>query len=636
MRAYFSLRDLIIVLGGIFFISLPAPSPHANELNTKSTLPPDSVEALFIIKTNNEEELERLASAVSDPGSPRYGRFFSGEQIRGRFGGKSQALQKVSSYLRRIGLTPQTDPMGLYVSASMPLSNASQVFHTRISVYGDGGSDRYYVKPETKPEVPKELIPFVEDIVGLDQTPISKRTPSLGSGGSQLKNRALVNRAFSGYSDSYVSPLQNTGRREGCAGVLSTISHNTWPTNSLFTTPAFTPNQWVTAYGIDQLHSKGLTGAGERVALIETDGFDPKDISEYNSCFGIPDVSIEKHTYPGGPNLVAGFASETTLDLETITPVAYGLSRIDVWESTDGKGLPDSSPTALAKTLSAAIFGPSKSNRPTIVSISQAACEVHLLASTKLYFEKVLKRAALSGVSVLASSGDHGVTFCDAAIPLEGLPLSANTISVAYPASSTWITAVGGTNLALNSDNTIQSEIVWNDPIFGEWINQAQTLPLMRTGASTGGFSTFILAPKWQTKALPGLINRAVPDVALLADITPGYANLSQGQWYPIGGTSASAPLMAAGVALINQGLRETKKGRVGFFNPALYAIAYDPKLSQSFNDVVVGNNNTTWQTPLGGYDKYRYMARPGYDLTTGLGSPRFPQLMEAMKSIKR
>lgn len=635
MGTSFTSREIIVALSGIVLLSSPGLPTQANEMKIGPAQALDRVEALFIIKTNGEKDLERLASEVSDPTSPRYGQFLSGEQIRGRFGGKSQAIQKVSRYLKKIGLEPEVDPMGLYVSASMPVGDASQMFHSRISVYGNDGADHYYLKPESKPEIPKELASYVEDIAGLDQTPISKRTPNLASKAA-LENKNIVKSVFSGYSDSYVSPLPNTGKREGCAAALSTLSHNTWPTNNLFQTPSFTPNQWVTAYGLDQLHNQGLTGSGERIALIEIDGFDPKDISQYNTCFGIPDVAIQTHSYPGGPNLAPVFASETTLDLETITPVAYGLSRIDVWESTDGKGLPNSSNTALAKTLSAAVFGPSKSDRPTIVSISLSSCEASGNASINLLYEKVLKRVALSGVSVFASTGDHGVTFCDAAIPLEGAPISANFISVSYPASSSWITAVGGTNLALNSDNIIQSEIVWNNPLFAQWINQAQTLPLMESWASTGGLSNYILAPKWQAEALPGYSHRGVPDVALLADNTPGYANLSQGQWYPNGGTSASAPLMAAGVALINQGLREAKKSRVGFFNPAMYTIAYDPKLGQSFNDVVVGNNNTTWQTPVGGYDKNKYSAKPGYDLTTGLGSPRFPQLMEAVSKIKR
>jgi subtilase family serine protease len=80
------------------------------------------------------------------------------------------------------------------------------------------------------------------------------------------------------------------------------------------------------------------------------------------------------------------------------------------------------------------------------------------------------------------------------------------------------------------------------------------------------------------------------------------------------GGTSASAPIWAALIALADQ-----YAGRhLGLVNPAIYQIARGPRYHQAFHDVTRGNNTVQFppKTITG------YQAAPGWDPVTGWGSP--------------
>jgi kumamolisin len=116
--------------------------------------------------------------------------------------------------------------------------------------------------------------------------------------------------------------------------------------------------------------------------------------------------------------------------------------------------------------------------------------------------------------------------------------------------------------------------------------------------------------PDWQAKDV-SQSNRGVPDVAGNADPETGYKVQVDGQQLVIGGTSAVAPLCAGLIALLNQKL----KSRIGFINPLLYTMDE----SSCFRDISSGNNGA-------------YSAGPGWDATTGLGSPVGIQIGQALQ----
>jgi kumamolisin len=179
---------------------------------------------------------------------------------------------------------------------------------------------------------------------------------------------------------------------------------------------------------------------------------------------------------------------------------------------------------------------------------------------------------------------------------------------VDFPASSPNVLGVGGTKLVATSGSpaTIAEETVWNEIQMNE-------------GATGGGISAIFTKPDYQSTAdvppsvNPGhVVGRGVPDVAAVADPLTGVVimHVNGTKLEPIGGTSASAPLWASLIAILNQGLN----ARCGFMNPILY----DKAAKGVLNDITSGNNGA-------------YSAGPGWDACTGLGTPNGQLLLHVL-----
>jgi len=154
-------------------------------------------------------------------------------------------------------------------------------------------------------------------------------------------------------------------------------------------------------------------------------------------------------------------------------------------------------------------------------------------------------------------------------------------------------------------------------------------------GTSTGGgVSSLYSRPSYQAdlpqsfKPLHGSTvqasGRLTPDVAFNAQIHGGFLAFLGflGVWAVFGGTSASSPAWAAIIALLN----EANDGPVGFVNPMIYGLS-SSELQTSFHDITVGENSDT--AGLHGFNGFN--AGPGYDLTTGWGSPNVAHLIDTL-----
>src|SRR5205085_10947343 len=99
-----------------------------------------------------------------------------------------------------------------------------------------------------------------------------------------------------------------------------------------------------------------------------------------------------------------------------------------------------------------------------------------------------------------------------------------------FPASSAYVTAVGGTSLVRSTASRGWSENAWS--------------------GSGSGCSAYITKPGWQTDS--GCARRTVADVAAVADPNTGvavydsYGSSGSANWYVFGGTSVAAPIVAA------------------------------------------------------------------------------------------
>jgi kumamolisin len=540
--------------------------------------------------------LDSFATAVTTPGSPEYAQFEPISELAARFGAPLRVRRRVARFLLRAGARDvRIDATGLFVDALLSAGRADRMFGAALASFGLASAARY-TAPTSPVSIPGPLRGLVTGVVGLNTKPIAS-APLLTHPAGITAFHDELGSAGSGYvcsTPAFPTQTQCVGPRTGCPAGIAT--------------GGFTPNQYLTAYGYSEIQAAASRGQGERVALIEIDGFKAKDVDAFAHCFGLSVPKINGFGVGSvGKPLPAG--GEATLDLEVLDAAAPGLRSIDVYEARS-----DAADTlmALTKPLQNPGF------KPQIMSASLGLCEAFTVQdvgrSGLRSAESALAEAAASGITFLAASGDDGSADCTS----NGNP--TDQLAVNYPASSPWATSVGGTNFTLDGQNQIVpgSQVVWNDGA------------VVPGAAGGGGFSSLFTKPAYQSAGVTGGA-RAVPDVSMLADIAPGYAiycsaspacvnGHSPNQWQTVGGTSAGTPLLAGGLALVDELLRTHQLQPLGLINPLLYLLGANlPLAAQVFNDVTTGSNDVG--PFVSGHPLGCCTAGPGYDEASGWGS---------------
>jgi subtilase family serine protease len=578
-------------------MAVAAPPIAAAATGTKGSPGLGFAKVEALIELRHPRGLNRFVRAVSDPRSPRYRHYASVEKLVTRFGAEKKVKRQVVRWLARRGLQGTVSPTGTFVAVRLPSARAEELLPRNAAAASTNGSSGR--------RVPAVLRGAVERISLLSTRPVV----------AHAGEDAVAAAAAKKPKRPYTSILRHSGTASGCAaGSSGGIGPGFEP---------FTPNQYLTAYGHAAMHARGLKGQGQTAAVVETGGFRRSDIATFARCFGVRPPPIQRVPVlvkePLPPE------DETTLDLEMLTVGAPGLDRIRVYE---GPG----SLMGVAVTAATALGG--RGHQPDVISISLGFCEPETNnLALRNAFDNIFALAAGAGISVLVSSGDQGSSGCrvenEETEETTALPIKA----VSLPASSPYATAVGGTNLALSKQNRIEEEIVWNDAV------------VQAAGGGGGGSIVSPRTPWWQRGVRGYGPGRKVPDIAALADIYPGYAFFctakpcrEPGQkvpgWGSIGGTSAAAPLTAAGVALANQYAARRGQATLGFLNPLLYRLGAEAKSRRAaFNDVVKGNNDIGRSLPPaagGGRLLGCCQAKRGYDWASGWGSLKVPSFAAA------
>ncbi len=324
-------------------------------------------------------------------------------------------------------------------------------------------------------------------------------------------------------------------------------------------------------------------GTGQTIGIIELGGgYKTADLQNYFSSEGVTEptvVSVSVDSAKNAPTNPNGADGEVLLDIEVAGSVAPGARIVVYFAPNTDQGFQDALTTAVHDAT----------NNPSVISISWGGAESTWTAQAMTAFDSAAQDAAAMGVTVCAAAGDGGSS--------DGVTDGMNHVD--FPASSPHILACGGTTL--NSANgVIQSETVWNDGTQG--------------GATGGGFSVQFPLPSYQASAgitPPSGGGRGVPDVAGDADPQTGYQVLVDGESLVIGGTSAVAPLWSGLIALLNQKLGKP----VGLLQQQIYPL---PAAADAFHDITQGSNGA-------------FSAGPGWDATTGLGSPDGVNLLQAL-----
>jgi len=383
-------------------------------------------------------------------------------------------------------------------------------------------------------------------------------------------------------------------------------------------TTCYTPQQLQVAYGVRPLLDRGIDGRGETVVLPELaeSRLNPplvtdmrQDMAAFDAAYRLPAARMRVDSTLAGARSPWLAFGEEVLDVEMVHALAPDATLVILL-------LPSNSLDNTANTVPAAIASLRRgSAEGGVISISAAAQiggEHCVSRAQEESVHKALQTAASRHVTVVAASGDIGAAAepCDVYTALAGGGTFTPVKEVTLLASDPLVLGAGGTTLtASHATGAWQGETAWGLP-YGAVGSAFQ--------ASGGGFSRLFSRPGYQD-GVPGTgATRGVPDVSAdasgHADLLMVLSNNGTRMVRDGGGTSASAPIWAALIALADQ-----YAGRqLGFVNPAIYQIARGPRYHQAFHDVTTGNNTVRFppRTITG------YRAAPGWDPVTGWGSP--------------
>jgi subtilase family serine protease len=570
MRAY-SVLAAITVLAAVAVLASGCTSTGPPPPPVSLPAPKTGEVTFYLSLPASTTGLDQAADKAAMPGSATYRHFISLAAAASRFGATDTQIDAIAKSVQSLGLQYAADPTRLFARVTGSARQWQAALGTPLTEQAATSSNPFtsYTLPA---KTPAALHP---------------------SGTVLLLNSAQV------YDPAAEGRHPSPGN--GLAAEAGTAATEPWPRNTgtPFTSdcsaPAlqhrdvYTEQQVQTAYGVGTLRAHA---AGTPVITIMDlgGGWLPSDLKLAGECFGYSAPRVDQMQGDGVPTAIDNANDETSLDLQTAAAVAPNAQFRLVQTTPGGGGMLDGFSRALSNT----------GGIPDVISLSYGGCALAENSAAPAFtsaIDAVLAMAALTGVSSFVAAGDSGSTTCGA--------VGGTTLS--YPAVSPFVTAVGGTRLALGKGNVRVSETVWNDSVYGV------------KAAGGGGLSRREPRPPYQDGFVPQ-DHRAVPDVSALADIVPGWPDVLDGTLQPVGGTSGSTPFTAAATALVDGSQRAAGHPRIGLANGWFYQAVSHPG---AFFDITTGNND------LDGVGCCQ--ATIGYDLASGLGVPNWAVLPAAL-----
>jgi kumamolisin len=477
------------------------------------------IEVTLLLRQPHSHSLDRALSALENARSAQFRQFIDPAAFGRRFGIPAAQLAELEQRLRDDGLRiAATYPQRTELDVSAPVGTVERLFHVRLGLSAGG-----YIVPSGSPIVPRPLAGAVETVTGLDTQPV-------------------------------LAP------RDVPAGGL-------------------TPSYAAAAYDVGALHAAGISGQGQRIAIVSFSAFNPRDAAAFARLHGITGPAPEVVPVDGGTIDRSG-AAEVNLDIDTVRSIAPQAQVVVFEAPNDG--------AEYARMINRIV-----ADGVHIISSSWGQCELGTPLPDVDSDASALRAAVAAGATMFVATGDSGAYDCQAQDPAD------HRLSVDWPAASADAVAVGGTRLYVAASGAYERETAW-DYQFSD-------------GGGGGGFSSFVARPGWQRG--PGVNDtyanghRQLPDVSADADPGTGWAAYVNGNPVEVGGTSAATPFWAASMLLVDQYAAASGVGRLGFVDPVLYALAAGSQPYPPFHPITQGTN------------RY-YAAAAGWSPATGLGSP--------------
>lgn len=603
----------VLAVALVAIVASSAAAAPSKRATLAGSVPPWATSANFKSSTSGSDQVgfrvylgwrgdaAATALAVSTPGSSSYGHYLTPAQFRQQFAPSQADVNTVKNWLTSQGFTIDYTPSNnLYVAAEGTVAQAAQAFGVSFGEYSVDGMT--LMSPSSAVSVPSSLAGTVDAVIGLDQS------------------AALV------HTDHIVADAPPSA---GFRNARPCSSY--WGQQQATNLPAFNGqylNYAPCGYVSSQLRGAyGLTGAGDgsgqTVAIIDAYASPTilQDANQYSANHGLPQFSGHQFSQVVAPGTMKrpenykqdpqGWYGEETLDVEAVHSMAPGANIVYV-----------SAPNNY-QDLDAAMNHVVNNHLANIVTNSYGWTTELLPNGYIKPFNDILEQAAAEGIGVYFSSGDNGD---------ESQVMGYTTAD--WPASSPWVTAVGGTSLGVGANDQRVFETYWGTDKYS--LKNGKWSPVGWLYGGGGGISKLFGVPPWQAGFASS--GRTVPDVSMDADPNTGFLmgqtqTFSDGTYYDeyrIGGTSLASPLFAGLMAVADQ----TCGCDHGFADPALYAAG-----AGAYNDIYasssdpVGDVRVDYANGENANDGLLYSVRtfgdtlslqsiPGYDDATGLGTP--------------
>ncbi|OSD00616.1 subtilisin-like protein [Trametes coccinea BRFM310] len=579
---------------------------------------PDLVLPLSVgLAQSNIENLESYLLDVSHPDSPNYGQHWTPAQVANAFRPSKASVDAVRSWLVKdgqIGADRITvSQSGAWILANVTVAEAEELLGTEYYVYQHGQDGREHLACHQAYHVPEHVSKHVDVI-----------TPTLHF--DTKVTRHGITEPLSSAKDIGKVSKPVTG------GVIHTIFDDLEHCDEVITLACL--RVLYDFVYVPLATNKNTIGVVEYTpeSHNETDfdvffaNFSKSQIGERPKLVGID----------GGVLIPGGDPAESSLDLQYVLgligtkrqevqlyqvgdPVEGAsfnnlLDGLDKSYCTSGGGddptqdgiYPDPSPGGYDKDDCGTV-------KPAyIISTSYGYQEADL---TPAYMQRQCNeygKLSLTGVTFVYSSGDAGVGGRqDVCLDENGNQVTGGKIfSPTFPGGCPFVTSVGATQVVPGHKVTEPESAVF------------QRFP------SGGGFSNVFPRASFQQKAVANYLEKYPPGYAsniynasgrAFPDVSANGLNYSvaiNGEFRLVSGTSASAPTFASILSAVNDARLAAGKSPVGWINPTIYSDAFNGV----FNDITNGSNPNC--------GTQGFLAQPGWDPVTGLGTPNFPKML--------
>ncbi|MET7602643.1 S53 family peptidase [Streptomyces avermitilis] len=627
-RAGVSMAATLPLLAGALALGIPAA--HAADGPSRDTLAGtkpawatatadkgatdngSQVSARVYLAGKDAAGLAAYAKAVSDPNSASYGKYLSAQQAQARFGATKAQVAAVTDWLKSAGLKV-TGSTQHYVTVTGDVAAAEKAFGTQLHNYVKGG--KTYRAPAKTASAPAALDGAVLTVTGLDNAP-HKATHA-----DTLPPPDAVFHNSGPYSSYYGSKV-------------ATSLPKAYGKKVPYAVKGYTGKQLRAAYGAGKATGKGVTVAITDAYASPTIA---SDAATYAGKHGDAQYTKGRLTQVLPSDYTkteecgaAGWYGEETLDVEAVHAVAPKANIVYV-------GAASCYDSDLLDSLNKVVDG----HLADIVSNSWGDIEANETPDVAAAYDQTFKLGAIEGIGFYFSSGDNGDEVAN-----------TGTKQVDTPANSAWVTAVGGTSLAVGKGDKYQWETGWGTlkASLSADGKSWTSFPGAYSSGAGGGTSKTVAQPFYQRGVVPKSLAKAngstpmrtVPDISAIADPNTGF-KVGQTQTFPdgtqkydeyrIGGTSLAAPVIAGVQALA----QEQRGGRaIGFANPAIYD-RFGSKLYHDVVDKPTGRDLAVARVDFtNGFDaagglltSVRSLGKDsslkavkGYDDVTGVGSP--------------